>query len=76
MNDIAYTVDTYFWWPIHKQNITVDLYPMKAKTEFCESIYLAHDTLAALLTMLILNLIGFLFFGLSMGYTWSLFLCL
>ena len=49
---------------------------MQAWYEHCDSIHLLHNSVAALLVMLFLNLFAFLFFGIGMGYTWSLFLCL
>jgi len=49
---------------------------MLAEDFYCESYFLVENTFAAIFVMLGLNLFGFVFFGISMGYTWSLIFCL
>jgi len=65
------TISEMFTWPLWQQNITVNTYGMEA-SDPCRSNVYKDLTVGLLITLLCINIVAFLTFRISMGYTWSL----
>jgi cysteine-rich repeat protein len=69
------TISEMFTWPLWQQNITIEAFPMEAMA-YWDSHVLRNIMFGCLITLLWVNVIAFLTFKISMGYTWSLVFCL